>query len=242
MLTPDEIERYKRQLVLKEIGGEGQQKLKAAPLPRNGHGWDGAKEEVNEANQYGRVGEGEGDRLSFFPRRGWDGMGLPSRWEKSLGRKGQKDREHASGDQRIDEALSYRHRFDGQQRNDGGGDEERRHHAGRLAAGEQEKGEERHQGDDEKQDERAIDKNLGDQHRENAGAHDYGDKGNPLLGAQRVAAGQELNGKHGGQEGKVPAEHLAEREPHGGGKSNPEGQLMGFADFFGLCRYGNGRR
>jgi molybdopterin-synthase adenylyltransferase len=30
MLTKDEIERYKRQLVLKEIGGEGQQKLKAA--------------------------------------------------------------------------------------------------------------------------------------------------------------------------------------------------------------------
>jgi len=30
MLTPEEILRYKRQLVLKEIGGEGQQKLKAA--------------------------------------------------------------------------------------------------------------------------------------------------------------------------------------------------------------------
>ncbi len=30
MLTPDEIERYKRQLVLKEIGGEGQQRLKNA--------------------------------------------------------------------------------------------------------------------------------------------------------------------------------------------------------------------
>ncbi|MGH6867124.1 MAG: HesA/MoeB/ThiF family protein [Methyloceanibacter sp.] len=30
MLTPDEIERYRRQLVLKEIGGEGQQRLKAA--------------------------------------------------------------------------------------------------------------------------------------------------------------------------------------------------------------------
>ena len=30
MLTPEEIARYKRQLVLKEIGGEGQQKLKAA--------------------------------------------------------------------------------------------------------------------------------------------------------------------------------------------------------------------
>jgi len=30
MLTPDEVLRYKRQLVLKEIGGEGQQKLKAS--------------------------------------------------------------------------------------------------------------------------------------------------------------------------------------------------------------------
>lgn len=30
MLTPEEIERYKRQLVLKEIGGEGQQRLKHA--------------------------------------------------------------------------------------------------------------------------------------------------------------------------------------------------------------------
>jgi molybdopterin/thiamine biosynthesis adenylyltransferase len=30
MLSPDEIERYKRHLVLKEIGGEGQQRLKAA--------------------------------------------------------------------------------------------------------------------------------------------------------------------------------------------------------------------
>jgi adenylyltransferase/sulfurtransferase len=30
MLSPEEIERYKRQLVLKEIGGEGQQKLRAA--------------------------------------------------------------------------------------------------------------------------------------------------------------------------------------------------------------------
>ena len=32
MLTPDEIERYKRQLVLKEIGGEGQQRLKDAKV------------------------------------------------------------------------------------------------------------------------------------------------------------------------------------------------------------------
>ena len=32
MLTPDEIKRYKRQLVLKEIGGEGQQRLKDAKV------------------------------------------------------------------------------------------------------------------------------------------------------------------------------------------------------------------
>ncbi len=30
MLTPDEIERYKRHLVLKEVGGQGQQRIKAA--------------------------------------------------------------------------------------------------------------------------------------------------------------------------------------------------------------------
>src|SRR5215470_10015188 len=32
MITPDEIERYKRQLVLKEIGGEGQRRLKEAKV------------------------------------------------------------------------------------------------------------------------------------------------------------------------------------------------------------------
>src|SRR5215813_11419248 len=30
MLTPEEVQRYKRQLMLKEVGGAGQQKLKAA--------------------------------------------------------------------------------------------------------------------------------------------------------------------------------------------------------------------
>ena len=29
-LTPEEIERYRRHLVLREVGGEGQQRLKAA--------------------------------------------------------------------------------------------------------------------------------------------------------------------------------------------------------------------
>ena len=29
-LTPEEIQRYKRHLVLREVGGQGQQKLKAA--------------------------------------------------------------------------------------------------------------------------------------------------------------------------------------------------------------------
>src|SRR6516164_1507743 len=31
-LTPDEIERYKRHLVLREVGGQGQQKIKAAKV------------------------------------------------------------------------------------------------------------------------------------------------------------------------------------------------------------------
>ena len=31
-LTPEEIERYKRHLVLREVGGQGQQKIKAALL------------------------------------------------------------------------------------------------------------------------------------------------------------------------------------------------------------------
>ena len=31
-LTPEEIERYKRHLVLREVGGQGQQKLKAAKV------------------------------------------------------------------------------------------------------------------------------------------------------------------------------------------------------------------
>ena len=42
MLSPEEIERYKRQLVLKEIGGEGQQKLKAARVLVIGAGGLGA--------------------------------------------------------------------------------------------------------------------------------------------------------------------------------------------------------
>jgi hypothetical protein len=48
-----------------------------------------------------------------------------------------------------------------------------------------------------------------------------------------------LNRKHRRQEGKVPAEDLAEREAQSGGKSNPEGQRMGLADRFSLCLYGS---
>ena len=108
-----------------------------------------------------------------------------------------------------------------------------RSHAYRLAAGEQQKREEGHQRNDEKQDERAIDKNLGDQNGEGAGDHHDSDKGEALLDADGPAPAQELNGKHGRQEGKVPAEHLAEREAHGGGKGDPEGERMALA---GICR------
>jgi molybdopterin/thiamine biosynthesis adenylyltransferase len=46
MLTPEEIERYKRQLVLKEIGGEGQQKLKNARVLVVGAGGIGSPQTV----------------------------------------------------------------------------------------------------------------------------------------------------------------------------------------------------
>ena len=115
-----------------------------------------------------------------------------------------------------------------------------RRHARRLAAGEQEKREERHQRNGEQQDERAIDKNLGDQDGEGAGGHHDGNKGEALLDAQGLAPGQELNGKHGRQEGEVPAEHLAEREADGGGKGDPEGERMPLADISASCRLGGG--
>ena len=54
------------------------------------------------------------------------------------------------------------------------------------------------------------------------------------------ATAQELNGKHGRQEGEVPPEHLAEREAHGSGKGDPEGERMGLAGLFGLCSNGGG--
>ena len=85
--------------------------------------------------------------------------------------------------QRRDEPVRYRHGFDGQQRNDGRGDEEHRRHAGCLAPGEQEKREEGHQRDGENQDERTVDKNLGEQDGEGAGGHHDADKGDALLDA-----------------------------------------------------------
>ena len=37
-LTPEETQRYKRHLVLREVGGQGQQKLKAARVIGHGGG------------------------------------------------------------------------------------------------------------------------------------------------------------------------------------------------------------
>ena len=42
-LSPEEIQRYKRHLVLKEVGGQGQQKLKAARVLLVGAGGLGAR-------------------------------------------------------------------------------------------------------------------------------------------------------------------------------------------------------
>ena len=142
---------------------------------------------------------------------------------------GQKNRQHASGNQRIDETVSDGHGFNRQQRHDGRGDEECRRHPHSLAAGQQQKLQKDQQRDHEEQDKGAMVKNLRDQNGEDASRHHHGNKGETLLDAEGSARGQELNGKHGRQEGEVPAEHLAEREAHGGGKRDPEGQRMGLA-------------
>ncbi|HYJ59607.1 MAG TPA: HesA/MoeB/ThiF family protein [Methyloceanibacter sp.] len=66
MLTPDEIERYKRQLALKEIGGEGQQKLKAARVLVVGAGGLGSPLMLYlAASGVGRIGIIDSDRVSL---------------------------------------------------------------------------------------------------------------------------------------------------------------------------------
>ncbi|OFW72006.1 MAG: adenylyltransferase [Alphaproteobacteria bacterium RBG_16_64_48] len=66
MLTQDEIERYKRQLVLKEIGGEGQQKLKAARVLVVGAGGLGSPLVLYlAAAGIGQIGIIDSDRVSL---------------------------------------------------------------------------------------------------------------------------------------------------------------------------------
>jgi molybdopterin-synthase adenylyltransferase len=66
MLTTDEIERYKRQLVLKEIGGEGQQKLKAARVLVIGAGGLGSPLILYlAAAGVGKIGIIDSDRVSL---------------------------------------------------------------------------------------------------------------------------------------------------------------------------------
>src|SRR6187200_3551199 len=66
MLTPEEILRYKRQLVLKEIGGEGQQKLKAARVLVVGAGGIGSPLILYlAAAGIGTIGVIDDDRVSL---------------------------------------------------------------------------------------------------------------------------------------------------------------------------------
>jgi adenylyltransferase/sulfurtransferase len=66
MLTPDEILRYKRHLVLKEIGGEGQQKLKASRVLIVGAGGLGSPLMLYlAAAGVGAIGVIDDDRVSI---------------------------------------------------------------------------------------------------------------------------------------------------------------------------------
>jgi molybdopterin/thiamine biosynthesis adenylyltransferase len=66
MLTPEEIERYKRQLVLKEIGGEGQQRLKDAKVLVVGAGGLGSPLLIYlAAAGIGQIGIIDDDRVSL---------------------------------------------------------------------------------------------------------------------------------------------------------------------------------
>jgi molybdopterin/thiamine biosynthesis adenylyltransferase len=66
MLSPEEIERYKRQLVLKEIGGEGQQRLKAAKVLVVGAGGLGSPLLIYlAATGVGTLGIIDDDRVSL---------------------------------------------------------------------------------------------------------------------------------------------------------------------------------
>src|SRR6476469_7347006 len=66
MLTPDEIERYKRQLVLKQIGGEGQQRLKHAKVLVIGAGGLGSPLLIYlAAAGVGQIGIIDDDRVSL---------------------------------------------------------------------------------------------------------------------------------------------------------------------------------
>src|SRR3989337_2066156 len=63
MLSSDEIERYKRQLVLKEIGGEGQQRLKGARVLVIGAGGLGSP--LGPYLAAARIGIIDNDRVSL---------------------------------------------------------------------------------------------------------------------------------------------------------------------------------
>ena len=65
-LTPDEIERYKRHLVLREVGGQGQQRIKAAKVLVVGAGGLGSPMLMYlEAAGIGAIGIIDDDRVSL---------------------------------------------------------------------------------------------------------------------------------------------------------------------------------
>jgi hypothetical protein len=161
------------------------------------HRRNGQHEIDHQAHQHRRIGEREGDRVSFLLRHGGNGLGRRSHGEKRVRRKTQKHRQHAPGDQRMDKPVSHRHGFDRQQWNNRCGDEEDRSDAYHLAAGKQQKREKDQQRDDQEQDKGAIGENLRYKNREGASGHHHDDKAYSLADAHGPSPGQELNGKHG---------------------------------------------
>jgi hypothetical protein len=95
----------------------------------------------------------------------------------------------------MDKAVSEIEGAHRHQRDDGRGDEQNTRHRNSLTSRQQQKGEEDQKCQDEKEDERRLHENLGNEDAEDAaGSHENGEA-DGLLKIQRPASGQKLSGE-----------------------------------------------